>query len=118
MPKCTDGTWSDGKHFSGACSRHRSTRYWFMWQERRPGTPSGCGAPQPAAEEGGSCARDQRGGGDAGERGLGPGVMGGSGGGQRRPGGFGCRGGLEDEVADRFGVGDHGHVGGVDLHRV
>ncbi|MFC9235191.1 DUF3761 domain-containing protein [Streptomyces decoyicus] len=29
MPKCTDGTWSYGKHFSGTCSRHRSVRSWF-----------------------------------------------------------------------------------------
>ncbi|MET8029131.1 DUF3761 domain-containing protein [Streptomyces avermitilis] len=56
---CTDGTWPDSKHFSGTCSRHRSASYWFMEQERRPGVPSGCGAPQPAAEEDGSCARDQ-----------------------------------------------------------
>ncbi|MGW3008617.1 three-helix bundle dimerization domain-containing protein [Streptomyces sp. NPDC001219] len=55
---------------------------------------------------------------DAGECGLGPGTMGRPRGGQRGRGGIGRSGGLEDEVGDRFGVGDHGYVGGVDLHGV
>jgi len=84
----TSPRWSGRRGIRGA-GRAR-----LLMPDARTWAPSGRGASQPAAQEGRSCACDQRGGGDAGECGLGPGVMGRSRGGQRGPGRIGRSGGL------------------------